>query len=512
MIDLIEKLNYKFNNKYSYLKLLNVEYDKDISQCVITFLYPCTIKEISEESRNEINLFFQEFLSLNGSLKVKLKKSFLDEKLIVNEIVEFFKIYKKGLLPYITLDNIKSENNELNVNIKIFLNQDVLSLVDDYELRTQIKSYLDKYFIADFNIEIIENEETLPDTIEVDDILPIATKTKRYDVNIIKYIAGKEIVPKPEFIEENKHPKESVILAGYLSNLQKKSFIAKKGKKAGTERIFYTFTLRDKGASIDCVYFCGKTHEKDMDNLEDLTFLLCVGDLKIGLNGKLTYYIRKVALASLAEQEIIVKNNLNEPHVHKRVVFPERLQRQAQANLFEEKQIYNDFISKNSIVVFDIETTGLDPENCEITELGAVKIQNGEIIEKFESFAKPKNPIPIEVQELTHITDEMVATAPSIEDVIQDFYDWSKDCIISGYNIVSFDMKFVKKVANNLGLKFNNDIIDTMIVVRQSSLRVGNFKLGTVVKALGLTLNDAHRAYNDAYATAQVLMALNKLK
>lgn len=216
MIDLIEKLNYKFNNKYSYLKLLNVEYDKDISQCVITFLYPCTIKEISEESRNEINLFFQEFLSLNGSLKVKFKKSFLDEKLIVNEIVEFFKIYKKGLLPYITLDNIKSENNELNVNIKIFLNQDVLSLVDDYELRTQIKSYLDKYFIADFNIEIIENEETLPDTIEVDDILPIATKTKRYDVNIIKYIAGKEIVPKPEFIEENKHPKESVILAGYL--------------------------------------------------------------------------------------------------------------------------------------------------------------------------------------------------------------------------------------------------------------------------------------------------------
>ena len=104
----------------------------------------------------------------------------------------------------------------------------------------------------------------------------------------------------------------------------------------------------------------------------------------------------------------------------------------------------------------------------------------------------------------------MVAFAPRIEDVIQDFYDWSRGCIISGYNIVGFDLKFIKKVANNIGLKFDNDVIDTMIVVRQSGLRTGNYKLGTVVKALGLTLNDAHRAFNDAYATAQVLMELNK--
>ena len=106
----------------------------------------------------------------------------------------------------------------------------------------------------------------------------------------------------------------------------------------------------------------------------------------------------------------------------------------------------------------------------------------------------------------------MVEFAPKIEDVIIDFYNWSRGCIISGYNIVGFDMKFLTKVASKIGLKFDNEIIDTMIVVRQSKLRTTNYKLTTVAKALGIDLTDAHRAYNDAHATAKVLMELHKLK
>ena len=112
----------------------------------------------------------------------------------------------------------------------------------------------------------------------------------------------------------------------------------------------------------------------------------------------------------------------------------------------------------------------------------------------------------MEVQLLTHITDEMVKDAPSIENVIADFYDWTRGCVLSGYNVIGFDMKFIKKA----GQKYN-DIIDTLIVARTSKLRCSNYKLGTVVSALGLTLEGAHRAYNDAHATAQVLLALSKI-
>lgn len=508
MINIIDILNKKFDNKYNYLKLLNVVYD--FTGCTITFLFPYTIDEIDLQSRKEIENFLQEFLSLKKDLKLKFKKSFLDEKLIVNEIIEFFKLNKKGLIPYISFDNISAVYKDLNVDVKIALNQDVLSLLDDFELKSEIKEFLDKLFIANFNVEITENEDKLPENIEAEDIIPTSSKARRYNVNVIKPIIGGEIIPKPEYLEDIKKPKQSVILSGFITNKNKKTFIAKKGKHTGEERTFYTFNLRNNNAIIDCIYFCGKTHEKDMESLQDLTMLLCVGDVKIGLNGKLTYYIKKISLASPCEIIEEIRTEDNVVYKHKKVVFPDLLPRSSQTNLFEEKHKYNDFIMNSNIVVFDIETTGLDPETCEITEIGAVKIEHGEITERFSSFAKPKNPIPIEVQELTHITDEMVAFAPRIEDVIQDFYDWSRGCIISGYNIVGFDLKFIKKVANNIGLKFDNDVIDTMIVVRQSGLRTGNYKLGTVVKALGLTLNDAHRAFNDAYATAQVLMELNK--
>lgn len=511
MIDTLQKLNEKFNNKYEYLKLLSVVYDKEVSLCTITLLYPYYISEISPIDKKEIIEFYQEFLSLKGQLKVKFKKSFLDEVLIIEAVIDYFKNFKKGLLPYIEKNNISSSNNQLNVEVNLSLNQDVLALINDFELSSSIKQYLEKNFIANIKVEITENEDVLPEEIIADDIVPQSKKARRYEVKLEKNIIGGDIIPKPEYIEDNKKPKTSVILSGFISNVNHKTYVQKKGKRKGEERNLFTFNLRDVSGSIDCIYFCGKTHVRDIEKLEESFLLLMVGDLSIGLNDKLTYRVRKISLASPLEQKII-KDEKTEEYVHKKVVFPEIITRSSQANLFEVKAKYNDFIMNNNIVVFDLETTGLNSEECEITELGAVKIDHGEITERFWSFARTKNPIPEEVEKLTGITNEMVDNAPKVEDVVYDFYEYTRGCVISGYNIVGFDMKFIKKVADRIGVKFDNEVIDAFIVARQSNLRVGNFKLGTVVKALGLTLKDAHRAYNDAHATAEVLMELNKLK
>ncbi len=515
MINTLEKLNEKFNNKYNFFKILSVVFDEEALLTTITFLYPYQIDEIPTEDREEIYDFYKDFLALKGDLKLKYKKSFLDARLIIDEVIEYFKNNKKGIYPYINIDNISSSNIEQDVVVSLKLNQDILSMLDELELSNSLKNHLEQKFIANVKIEIFENEETLPENIEFEDLpIQIKSKTKRYEVKVEKKVIGGDILPKPEFISDVKSPKSSVIFAGVINNKNCKTFIQKKGKNAGKEKSLYTFNLKDKEAgSIDCVYFCPKTHEKDMEALDNLFMILCLGDVKHGINGKLTYYIQKISIATPIE--LIKETDTceeNPQFIHKKVVFPDILQRKQQANLFEVKAKYNDFIMKNNIVVFDIETTGLDPENCEITEIGAVKIEKGEITERFSSFAKPKFPIPEEVQKLTHITDDMVRYAPRIEDVVYDFYEWSRDCIISGYNIIGFDMKFILKVAKQINLTFDNEIIDAYIVARQSSLRTTNYKLGTVVKALGLTLNDAHRAYNDAYATAQVLMELNKAK
>lgn len=515
MIDIKELLNKNFNNKYNFLKFYSIVYEEKLVLCTITFLYPYTIDEISGEDKKDIEDFIKNYLSLNGEVKVKLKKSYLDARLILEDIVKFFEQHKKGLLPYISLENISIQSQKLDVNIQIKLNQDIVSLIDDFELKSMLKDYLDKLYIANFSIDIIENEESLPDEIECDDILPTLTKARRYNVVIEKKLVGGDIIPKPEYIKDNQKQKASVILAGFISNKAQKKYVLKKGKHAGEEKSLFSFVLKDIEGSIDCVYFCPKTHEKTLDSLEEQSFILCVGDLKPGINGKLTYYIRKISLASPCYEEAKKEEDLTVEAIfqnHKQVVFPDLLPRSTQSFLFDQKAAYNDFILKNNIVVFDLETTGLDPDLCEITEIGAVKIDHGEVTERFSSFAKPKNPIPLEVQQLTHITDEMVAKAPKIEDVIIDFYEWSKDCIISGYNIVGFDLKFVKKITNKLHLPFANTVIDTYIVAKQANINPSNYKLGTVVKFLGLKLEGAHRAFNDAYATAQVLMELNKKK
>lgn len=512
MENFIEIINKKFNNKYKYLKLLNVIYDRSVRLVTMTFLYPCTMVEMPIEDKQAVETFVREFLSLYADLKIKFRKSFLDEKLIVGEVVEFFKQNKKGLLPYLNRENICSSNENLDVKVKLSLNQDVLSLLDENEFKSELKSYLDDRFIANIQVEVVENEETLPDEVEAEDILPSLPKTRRYKVGIDKYVIGSDISPNPEYIEDMTKPKESVILSGFMTKLNQRKYIAKNGKFKGKERILYTFTLRDSSGAIECTYFCGKTHEKDIEALEDMAMLICVGDVRENFSGKLGYTIRKLALAQPDQDEEVEGEESKSGHRHKQVVFPSILQRSNQAQLFETKPNYNGFITGNNIVVFDIETTGLDPEIDEITELGAVKIEHGEITEKFSSFVKPNVKIPREVEELTGISNEMVAFAPKIEDVVEDFYNWSKDCILSGHNVAGFDMKFIRKAGAKVGLKFENQIIDTLIVARQSNLRVPNYKLGTLVKALGLSLVGAHRAYNDAYATAQVLMELNREK
>lgn len=515
MVDIVELLNKDNENKFQYLKLYSVVYEKKLNLCTITFLYPYTLEEISVNDKDIIENYIKDYLDLCGELKVKFKKSYLDGRLIVDDIVKFFEEYKKGLLPYISLDNISVKHEQLDVFIDIKLNQDVLSLIDEFELKNMLKDYLDKLYIANFQINIDDNEENLPDEIECDDILPPLTKARRYNVLVEKKLIGGDIIPKPEYIKDNQKQKTAVILAGFMSNKAQKRYVIKKGKRAGEEKSLYSFNMKDIDGNIDCVYFCPKSNEKILDSLEEQTFILCVGDLKPGINGKLTYYIKKISLASPCFEEVKKEENLSVESIlqnHKQVVFPDMLPRSTQSFLFDEKAVYNDFILKNNIVVFDIETTGLDPDLCEITEIGAVKIEYGEVTERFSSFAKPKNPIPIEVQELTHITNEMVAKAPKIEDVIIDFYNWSKDCIISGYNIVGFDLKFVKKITNKLHLPFTNTVIDAYIVAKQANINPSNYKLGTVVKFLGLKLEGAHRAFNDAYATAQVLMELNRKK
>ena len=160
---------------------------------------------------------------------------------------------------------------------------------------------------------------------------------------------------------------------------------------------------------------------------------------------------------------------------------------------------------QDSYVVFDIETTGFSPDINHIIEIGAVKVEKGKIIDRFSSFVNPQVPIPYRIEELTHINDSMVIDAPTIDVVLPQFLAFCEGSVMVAHN-ADFDVSFIKRKAVMLGMDFNPTYVDTVAMARYLLPSLNRFKLDTVAKAVGVNLNNHHRAVDDAACTAEIFV------
>ncbi|KAB2337547.1 PolC-type DNA polymerase III [Cytobacillus depressus] len=167
-------------------------------------------------------------------------------------------------------------------------------------------------------------------------------------------------------------------------------------------------------------------------------------------------------------------------------------------------------LTEDTYVVFDVETTGLSAVYDTIIELAGVKIHNGEIIDRFESFANPHHPLSATTINLTGITDDLVENAPEVDEVLQKFYDWTGDSILVAHN-ASFDMGFLNVGYKKIGLgKAENPVIDTLELARFLYPEMKNHRLNTLAKKFDVELTQHHRAIYDAEATGYLLLKMLK--
>ena len=159
----------------------------------------------------------------------------------------------------------------------------------------------------------------------------------------------------------------------------------------------------------------------------------------------------------------------------------------------------------DSFVVFDIETTGFSPEKNKIIEIGAVKVEKGVITDKFSTFVNPDVPIPFEIEQLTGINDNMVLPAPKIDVILPQFLEFCEGCSLVAHN-ASFDVSFIARNAALLGLPFDPTVLDTVALARHLLPNLNRFKLDTVAKALNISLENHHRAVDDAGCTAEIFV------
>lgn len=165
-----------------------------------------------------------------------------------------------------------------------------------------------------------------------------------------------------------------------------------------------------------------------------------------------------------------------------------------------------------SFVVFDIETTGFGQTTEAVTEIGAVKIQAGKIVDRFSTFVNPERHIPENITELTSITDEMVADAPKITQALPAFMEFCEGCVLAAHN-ANFDVGFLKVAAARQGLAFDYPYVDTLDLCRALFTDIKKHSLAKMVDYLHIELNHHHRAVDDAEATAEIFkVCIEKLK
>ena len=158
-----------------------------------------------------------------------------------------------------------------------------------------------------------------------------------------------------------------------------------------------------------------------------------------------------------------------------------------------------------TFVVFDIETTGFSPVTNRIIEIGAVKVDQGQIVDRFSVFVNPQVPIPFEIEKLTGINDSMVMEAETIETILPQFLDFVGDAVLVAHN-ANFDVSFIKENAKRQQIPVDFTYVDTVGIARMLLTGQAKYTLDAVAKTLKISLENHHRAVDDAECTAEIFM------
>lgn len=518
MDKLLEFINLKTNNQFKDVKISNIVYSKSKETLTIRFVYKKEREALTDKDKSLLNSLIKEFLQFKVKININTKKALIDED-VVKELVykQIFNNYS-SLSATIAKDDILVSMQDSLVTIKINIPQVSYDFLISKNFETEIIEFLQDNFFEEFKIILhkIENENS--DNILKEHIMKITQsfttdieKPKFLEVESVTPVIGDAVEQKPMLVSAVNQPLTGVAVAGRIRFITKRSFTSKQKNAAGEfiQKDYFSFSLYDETekATLSCVMFLSASDIEKFETLVENDFVVIFGDSE-KFNERLNFKVKRISQCAPVNmpEEVIEQKEENSEYIF---VKPEPYIMLEQSDLFSlgEPKI-NDFLKNNIVVVFDLETTGLEATSNEIIEIGAVKIIEGKISETFTTLIKPKGEISDEITKITGITNEMVQDAYSIEQAMPDFYKFTRGAVLSAYNI-SFDYSFLYVAAHKMGYNFNNRQIDTMYLARTKLPGIKNYRLKTVATTLNIPLENAHRAIYDTIATAEVFIKLS---
>ncbi len=290
------------------------------------------------------------------------------------------------------------------------------------------------------------------------------------------------------------------------------SYIDERQTKNG--KPWFSITLSDGTGNLRASCFPRKASLEKLRGLRPEDSVLLSGDYEL-YNGSFSFKVKTVDYGRPPKDFVPEARPSRPCPAQYRAVFPAPDVNMVQGGLFEEATL-SDAFKRRVFVVFDLETTGLNMNPVggqvdRIIELGAVKIQDGRICERFSTFVACPTRLPAEIVRLTGITDDMLIGAPRLEDVIADFYRFAYGAELVAHNGFMFDFRFIRYYGEKEGFLFNNRTHDTLNLSQELLPMLSNHKLDTVAEKFGFTFNH-HRAYDDAFVTAKIFLEFAKRK
>lgn len=558
------KLNEFTDNKFGFaLRSANLHGG---TNCVMEFAYNDG-SILNTQTRQDCKLFLLKLLPSGFIYDIKFVKKYITQDSIKSQVEDIIKhsfpamVYKFSAL----------EENDGAFKVKLEIDEQVEEYAKAKNFENNLKKQLSDLNFANFEVELCLEKSENFESVEIEeefDARPEPPKT--IELTEVSALCGEKVLGPASLIKNHKTPSAEVVtLCGKIKYITSKEYKKKKkgdgaesdaaanldasinGAKTeqnenvgenqlektnggvisaetgalGTNKSeaqpeqtgeyvkkFYRFSIADYSGDINCIYFANKTTQAAAEKLAAGSEIVASGIVEEdSFSGGVTFKVKAISLCVLPEkkeEEVVYKP---EPE-HYRYCFPEPYISKEQVDLFSAFGVEDEvapYLKENDIVVFDFETTGLSATDCKIIEIGAVKIHNGKITEQFETFVDPEEHIPEDSTKIHGIIDSDVAGAPNFYKALQDFYKFTRNATLVGYN-VSFDYSFLLKYGREAGYNFDNPQIDVLKLAVKNVHGLKNYKLKTVATGLGVLLDNAHRAVYDAIATAEVFIKLAK--
>lgn len=477
-----------------------------------------TYSAMDEAQAKEIS---ESYLPDGFSARVKIVKRVPDEEILKEKIFGYIQKNFPAASAFLNIEDIKVEMLTSGAHFYVEIASGEQSLFSSGKILDEVSRYLMSGYCGTFygNVRIVEKAEhdaSLLDEIPEDNEEVTAREIRRFPIcDFVKIDGADETPTSAVYMTDCFDLDEPYSVCGDVVYIEEIKY-TRHNEKTGEdmERTRFSVTVTDGTGNIRTTYFPKKATVEKVREIKAGDKIVLTGANE-EYNGFKSFKAAKINYGTPpAGFEPVARKGKPVPKAY-HTVFPEPYVDFAQAGLFDDTFVPDD-LKKNVFVCFDLETTGLNNlpsmgKMDKIIEIGAVKIVNGEITEKFSSFVACNQRLSREIIDLTGITDADLVGAPEVDKVLADFFKFTDGAILVGHN-VTFDYRFVHYYGEQSGYMFDKKQYDTLILA-QEVLRgkLPNYKLNSVADYYGFEFNH-HRAFDDACVTAKVFIELVKAK